>query len=184
MVTTGELNMIAHSQILLIGRDQMLLQTRRLILGTYFEVETAGRPSEAGALLSRVDFDLIIFCDTLTDGECEQIAEMVRDREPHPMLILLLSPGCGRHTEVGRKLALPGGPLQLLRECADLLHFDLRANTKQKGSPASCAGLGPANLRFDRSLQLPAGRVYIAPARTSKIRRDALGNQRTAERFN
>jgi hypothetical protein len=127
--------MSEHSQILLVGRDQMLLQTRRLILGTYFEVEAAGRLSEAGTILSKRDFDLIVFCDTLTDSECEQIADMVQDRKPHPMLLSLLGPGCKRATEVGRKLALAGGPLQLLRECADVLHFDLRANSKQKMSP-------------------------------------------------
>jgi hypothetical protein len=126
-----------HSQILLVGRDQMLLQTRRLILGTYFEVEAAGRPSEAGSILSKRDFDLIVFCDTLTDGECEQIADMVRNQVPHPTLLALLGPGCKRGTEVGRKLALPGGPLQLLRECADVLHVDLRANSRQKVYPVA-----------------------------------------------
>ena len=130
--------MSTHSQILVVSRDQMLLQTRRLILGTYFDVEAAGRISEAGAILSKHDFDLIVLCDTLSEQERQQIAEMIRDQDPHPTVMSLLAPGTtSAPTEVGRKIALPGGPLQLLRECADVLGFDLRANTKQKLFPGS-----------------------------------------------
>ena len=98
--------MNAHSQILVISRDQMLLQTRRLILGTYFEVEAAGRMSEAGAILSKRDFDVIVLCDTLSEDECHQIEDFVRDRKPHPTLFSVLGPGnrnCG--STVGRALA-------------------------------------------------------------------------------
>jgi DNA-binding response OmpR family regulator len=114
--------MNTHSQILVVSRDQMLLQTRRLILGTYFEVEAAGRLSEAGSILAKRDFDLIVLCDTLSDSECQQIAQMVRDQRPQPKLLSLLGPGTKEHERhVGRKVALPGGPLQLLKECADAL---------------------------------------------------------------
>ena len=130
--------MNTHSQILLVSRDQMLLQTRRLILGTYFEVEAAGRVSEAGAILSKHDFDLIVLCDTLSEPERQQIVRMADEHEPHPTVMSLLAPGTSSAmTTVGRKVALPGGPLQLLRECADVLGFDLRANTKQKLFPGS-----------------------------------------------
>ena len=117
-----------HSQILVVGRDQMLLHTHRLILGTYFDVEAAGRISEAGSILSKREFDLIVLCDTLTDAECQQVAGMVERQKPRPTLLSLLGPGtknCDRH--VGRSMALKGGPLQLLRECADVLGFDLHA---------------------------------------------------------
>jgi DNA-binding response OmpR family regulator len=123
--------MSAHSQILVVSRDQMLLQTRRLILGTYFEVEGAGRMSEAGSILRQHDFDLIVLCDTLSNSECQQIAEMVHDRRPQPTLLSLTGPGInGKEREVGRKLALPGGPLQLLRECADVLGVDLHGKQR------------------------------------------------------
>src|SRR5215469_16233465 len=108
--------MSAHSQILVVGHDQMLLQTRRLILGTFFEVEAAGRMSEAGSILSKREFDLIILCDTLTDSECRQIADMVEDQRPKPTLLSLLGPGTrGHEREVGRKMSLTGGPLQLVK---------------------------------------------------------------------
>ncbi len=115
-----------HSQILVVSRDQMVLQTRRLILGTYFEVEAAGRMSEAGMLISKSDFDVIVLCDTLSESECLQIADLVRDQIPQPTLFSLRGPG-NRNTgsTVGRKL-VAGGPLQLLRECAEVLGYDLR----------------------------------------------------------
>jgi len=113
----------------------MLLQARRLILGTYFDVESAGRMSEAGSILSKHDFDLIVLCDTLSDQECRQIASMVSDQKPQPTLLSLLGPGTRDHDPpVGRKVALRGGPLQLLQECADALGFDL--HDKQRAYPA------------------------------------------------
>ena len=121
-----------HSQILVVSRDRMLLQTRKLILGTYFEVEAAGRMSEAGSILSKHDFDLIVLCDTLSNAERRQIAEMVRDQQPKPTLLSLMGPGNQREKPiVGRELTCAGGPLQLLKECAQVLGFDLHAHNKQ-----------------------------------------------------
>ena len=103
----------------------MLLQTRRLILGTYFDVEAAGRMSEAGMLLSKRDFDVIVLCDTLSESECLQIADLVRDQNPQPTLFSLRGPGNGNTgSTVGRKL-VAGAPLQLLKECAEVLGYDL-----------------------------------------------------------
>jgi hypothetical protein len=123
--------MSTHSQILVVGHDQMLLQTRRLILGTYFEVEAAGRMSEAGSILSMRDFDLIVLCDTLSNAECQRIAAMVSDRRPRPTLLSLIGPrSLDEDREIGRKLSMACGPLQLLKECADVLGFDL--HTRQR----------------------------------------------------
>jgi hypothetical protein len=123
-----------HSQILVVSRDQFLLQTRRLILGTYFQVEAAGRVSEAGSILSRQDFDIIVLCDTLSDSDCSLIADMVRNREPQPMLVSLLGPG-NRHagSSVAKKI-VDGAPLQLLKECAEVLGYNL-----QSGKPRTFA---------------------------------------------
>ena len=115
-----------HSQILVVSRDQMLLQTRRLILGTYFEVEAAGRISEARSILSKQDFDVIVLCDTLTESERLQIADMVHDQEPQPKLLSLLGPGTKGHDPVvGRKIPTGAGPLGLLKVCADALGCEL-----------------------------------------------------------
>ncbi len=71
-------------------------------------------------------FDVIVLCDTLSESECLQIADLVRDQIPQPTLFSLRGPG-NRNTgsTVGRKL-VAGGPLQLLRECAEVLGYDLR----------------------------------------------------------
>ena len=57
-------------QVLVASRDPMLLQTRQLILGAFFEVHGAGRVREAEALMARFSFDLIILCSTLGDSDC------------------------------------------------------------------------------------------------------------------
>ena len=114
-----------HSQILVVSRDPMLLQRHRLILGTYFDVEGAGRLSETGAILSQQSFDLVVLCDTLSLDECLQIAEIVHHRTPQPTLLSLQGPGRRSNSVVGRTIPWDGGPLRLLRECADVLGCDL-----------------------------------------------------------
>lgn len=119
--------MQTHSRILVVSRDQTLLQTRRLILGTYFDVEAAGRISEAGSVLSKHDFKLVVLCDTLTPDECHRIEELVREHEPTPTLLSILGPGNGyRTTCSGRRLECRGGPLRLIRECAEILGCQLQ----------------------------------------------------------
>lgn len=126
--------MHSHSQILVVSRDQTLLQTRRLILGTYFEVEAAGRMSEAGMILSKRDFDVIVLCDTLTETDCRQIADLVHDQNPHPTLFSLLGPGNMHKGSPVAMKAVDGAPLELLKECAEVLGCNLRTG-KQKVLP-------------------------------------------------
>ena len=119
------------ANILLVSRDLMLLQARKLILGTYFNVEAAGRISEARMLLSKRNFELIVLCDTLSDSERLQIVEIVRDQHPHPALLSLRPPGKpGEPVVEGCKVAMGGGPLQLLVECACLLGIDLKSKQR------------------------------------------------------
>ena len=120
-----------HSQILVVSRDQSLLQTRRLILGTYFQVEAAGRISEAGRMLSEHEFDIIVLCDTLSEEECRQIADLVRDQNPQPTLFSLLGPGNGQKASLVAKRAVNGAPLELLKECADALGYNLRTSKQR-----------------------------------------------------
>jgi len=62
-------------QVLVASRDPMLLQTRQLILGAFFEVHGARRVREAEALMARFSFDLIILCSTLGDSDCRAVPE-------------------------------------------------------------------------------------------------------------
>ena len=45
--------MNSHARVLIVSRDEMLLRTREMILGAFFQVERAGRFIEAKALLNR-----------------------------------------------------------------------------------------------------------------------------------
>lgn len=115
-----------QSEILVVGWDQMRLQVHRLILGTYFHVESAGRMAEAGALLSKRDFDLIVMGESLSDAQCMEIADMVQNRRPQPALLSLTVSGRPRAQSIcGRKVYIDGGPLKLLKECADTLGFEI-----------------------------------------------------------
>ena len=66
------------AHVLVVSRDQMLLQTRALILGAYFQVESAGRVSEAEAAMAKSPFDLIVLCYSLSDGEYQKLIELCR----------------------------------------------------------------------------------------------------------
>jgi DNA-binding NtrC family response regulator len=123
--------MHSHSQILVVSRDRTLLQIRRLILGTYFEVEAAGRMAEAGMILSKRNFDVIVLCDTLTEADCRQIADLVHDKNPHPTLFSLLGPGNGNKGSPVAMKAVDGAPLELLKQCAAVLGCDLRAGRQR-----------------------------------------------------
>lgn len=117
--------MQSHSQILVVSHDPMLLQRHRLILGTYFDVEGAGRLSETAAILSQQSFDLVVLCDTLSQDECLQIAEVEHNRTPQPKVLSLQGPGRRSSGGVGRSVPWESGPLCLLRECANVLGCDL-----------------------------------------------------------
>lgn len=47
-------------QVLVVSRDAMLLQTRQLILGSFFHTEGAGRMKEVEALISSRRYHLIV----------------------------------------------------------------------------------------------------------------------------
>lgn len=108
----------------------MLLQAHRLILGTYFDVEAAGRVSEACGLISRQDFDVIVLCDTLSEGECRQIANVVQDQSPQSALLSLLGPGNRDASSTCGRAIADEGPMHLLKECAEVLGVDLHGKQR------------------------------------------------------
>jgi len=81
--------------------------------------------SEAGSILSKRDFDVIVLCDTLSESECRQIVELVRDQSPKPRLFSLLGPGNRHRIPLTGTKSVDGAPLELLKECAIVLGFDL-----------------------------------------------------------
>lgn len=121
-----------HPHVLVVGRDQLVLHTRSLILGTYFDVEIAGRLCEAAQQLSQNSFSLVVLCDTLSDSECSQIAGFARECKPQPSLLSLLRPGASlRNNMMGCHFTHSARPTDVLRECASVLNVNL--NEKQRG---------------------------------------------------
>lgn len=108
-----------NSRVLVVSWNEMLRQTRRLILGTYFETEAAGKMSEVGHLLLEKNYDAIVLCDTLSDSECLAIAERAEVRNGAAEIILLEAPLQERPAAFrGSRVQCMDGPLALLNECA------------------------------------------------------------------
>jgi DNA-binding response OmpR family regulator len=117
-----------NPQVLVVSRDEMLLQTRQLILGAFFEVRGAGRIREVEDLMSRRRFDLIILCYTLSESECRQVIDLVAGQKRQPR-ILALSPAGSRLPEPISKLVVmtEAGPYYLLKKSAEILGVDIKA---------------------------------------------------------
>lgn len=119
--------MSSTSHVLVVGRDPMLLHTRKLILGTYFQVSTAGRASEAEAICAKKTFDLVVLCYSLSSDECQRIAGLVRRQEPRPK-ILVLSASEPSLVDCVADQQLPSkvGTYALLKKSAEMLAFELK----------------------------------------------------------
>jgi DNA-binding NtrC family response regulator len=124
--------MKSNAQVLLVGKDEMLLQTRKLILGAYFQVDAAGRVSHAVQMMAERSFDLIVLCTSLSGHECERIAGLARTQNPRPKVLTLSATGqqsCG--DGAGDEVMQEIGPLALIRKSAAMLGLEMK--TKVRG---------------------------------------------------
>lgn len=125
-LTTG---MNQGARVLVISRDPMLLQTRELILGAFFQVNGAGRIQEAEELIATYAFDLIVLCYSLSLSDCGRVAELVQNLNPRPRILNLRatgSPPSGPGSDA--ELMIEAGPYGLLKKSAEILGVDIRAN--------------------------------------------------------
>jgi DNA-binding response OmpR family regulator len=113
--------------VLVVSRDPMLLQTRQLILGTFFQVHGAERMREAEALMSRYSFDLIVLCYTLPESERRAVMNLVANVK-RPARILLLSPvgSLPEDAMPGQAAMTEAGPYYLLKKSAEMLGVDVK----------------------------------------------------------
>jgi hypothetical protein len=115
--------------ILLVCSDPALMQVRKLVLGTYFDVRTAGRVSEAAEILSGQDVELMVLCETLSNDDRSRLVRLVEEAHSRVLLLSLLRPEANHQEAVlEQPLAVTRGPLQLLKECADTLGVILSQN--------------------------------------------------------
>jgi DNA-binding response OmpR family regulator len=119
--------MDTRPHVLVISRDRILLQTRQLILSAPFQVAAASSAQEAEKLIAEQVFDLILLCYSLSKEECAEVAELVREQEPRPKILLLNAVG-NRCLKDGfdEELALENGPASLLKKSAEMLGVDLQ----------------------------------------------------------
>lgn len=123
------------AHVLVVSRDQMLLQTRSLILGTYFQVEAAGRVPEAEAAMRKQAFNLVVLCYSLSDDEYRKMIDLCLSQNSVPK-ILTLHFGNNGHPRDGSdgECATEQGPYELLKKTAELLGFPLKSMGRQAQS--------------------------------------------------
>jgi len=118
-------------QVLVVSRDQILLDTRQLLLGTFFQVKGAGRMREAETLISSSHFDLIVLCYTLSEDECTQVIDLVANLRQRPRILILTAAGTRPMQQLSAHVSMTeAGPYPLLKKCAEILGIDLREKSR------------------------------------------------------
>jgi DNA-binding response OmpR family regulator len=113
--------------VLIVSRDQMLLQSRALILGTYFQVEAAGRVPEAESAMAKISFDLVVLCSSLPDDEYLKMMDICRRQAPQPkILVSHADAGAYRRVRGDGAHTVDGGPYELLKKSAELIGYPLK----------------------------------------------------------
>ena len=115
------------AHVLVVGRDQMLLQTRALILGAYFQVEPAGRIPEAEAAMAKVNFDIVILCHSLSNDDYRKMLDLCKRQAPNPRILTLGAANNG-HPKAGGdgEFTQDYGPYELLKKTAEMVGFHLK----------------------------------------------------------
>jgi DNA-binding response OmpR family regulator len=124
--------MNSKARVLVVSTDEMLLRTREMILGGYFNVQSAGRFSEAKALISTTPFDLIVLCHSLKENECEQLADLAHGQMASTMVLAMNAAtfGASEKPWADRQLGVDAGPYGLVKTCAGMLGLVLKSKAK------------------------------------------------------
>jgi DNA-binding response OmpR family regulator len=112
--------------VLIVSRDQMLLQTRALILGAYFQVESAGRFIEAEVAMAKIAFRLVVLCHSIPDDEYRKMIELCERQDSRPKILTLNAATNGHRRTVDGDFALECGPYELLKKTADMVGITLK----------------------------------------------------------
>ena len=123
--------MNSHARVLIVGRDEMLLRTREMILGAYFVVQRAGRLAEAITAMRNTRFDLIVMCHSLICDESEALAFLAQQHTPRPLILAMNS--TSRVLEkpwADRQLGEDAGPYALVKKCAEMLGYVLKSKAR------------------------------------------------------
>jgi hypothetical protein len=100
----------------------VLLQTRRWILEAYFHVDAATRLSEAATMIENHNYDLVLFCYSITPDECRIISELVRKRSPQTRILSLkMELDDCLEAYFDAQILVREGPYALLKKVAGML---------------------------------------------------------------
>jgi DNA-binding response OmpR family regulator len=124
--------MNSKARVLIVSRDDMVLRTREMILGGYFNVQGAGRFSEAKALMSAIPFDLVVLCHSLQENECEQLAQLAHSQVTRGMVLMMNATTLGASEKpwADKQLGVDAGPYGLVKACAGMLGIVLKSKAK------------------------------------------------------
>ena len=101
-------------------------------------MESAGRPLEAEALLSKRAFDLVAMCYSLTEEDHRKLMAQIGKLDPQPLVLALSAPGApGIVNGADSHLVLNHGPYALLKRAAEMLGVDLKEKVKKREMPAA-----------------------------------------------
>jgi hypothetical protein len=76
--------------ILLVGEDQLLLQTRAAVLQTTGAETICCHPSSAFTIQAKQNCDLIMLCHSMSARLCGELAEAIHSRWPNVRLLQLV----------------------------------------------------------------------------------------------
>ncbi len=115
------------AHVLLVSRDRMLLQTRALILGAYFHVESAAGVAEAEAAVGKIAFDLVVICHSLSEAEYRTLIQLCERQTPRPRILSLSTTTFAPSRPFADgEYAVEQGPYELLRKAAFLAGLPLK----------------------------------------------------------
>ena len=123
-------DMNSKPNVLVVSRDEMLLRTRTMILGAFFDVQGAGRPSEARALIQGTMFDLVVLCHSLTNEECVDLVQLTHDQNPRPKILAMNGSDRSPKPWADKQLGVDAGPYGLVKKCAEMLGYVLKSKAR------------------------------------------------------
>jgi DNA-binding response OmpR family regulator len=106
--------------ILIVGRDQILLETRKQILEKAgYSVATAGSTMETEDILQNQPVNLLMLCHTLHSGQCNEVVASAKQANSKVIIVVLTAASrpCVEDADmVVHQMSTPQRLLDLVRE--------------------------------------------------------------------
>ena len=109
-------------EVLCVGKDEMLLTTRRWLMQRYVASETSHDLSSTALQLKDHVFAAVVLCHTLSEEERDAISELVRLRSPQTEVVCVnpLTERRGAGCASCGEFRLDGSPGALVKQIAGL----------------------------------------------------------------